>query len=139
MFSRASMGLCEGPFVNHLDVSVNQNSNETDMTENLERWFPKNAQGPSINGRVGTCIAGVWDLKMDVSENYGTPKSSILIGPRVFHYKPSILGCFPIFGNIQIAIFEGEIGFLRVRLQLFGPRDLTPQEVACEGTSPAIR
>ena len=28
------------------------------------------------------------------------PKSSILIG--VFHYKPSILGCFPIFGNIHI-------------------------------------
>ena len=37
---------------------------------------------------------------MDVSENSGAPKSSILIG--VFHYKPSILGCFPIFGNIQI-------------------------------------
>ena len=62
MFYRASMGLCEGPFVNHLDVSVNQNSDETDMTENLERWFPKNAQGPSINGRVGTCIAGVYGI-----------------------------------------------------------------------------
>ena len=35
---------------------------------------------------------------MAVSENSGfSPKSSILIG--VFHYKPSILGCFPIFGN----------------------------------------
>ena len=33
---------------------------------------------------------------MDVSENNGTPKSSILIG--VFHYKPSILG-HPYFGK----------------------------------------
>ena len=32
-------------------------------------------------------------LYMDVSENSGTPKSSILIGfSMVFHYKPSILG-----------------------------------------------
>ena len=31
---------------------------------------------------------------MDVSENSGTPKSSILVG--VFHYKPSILG-YPYF------------------------------------------
>ena len=31
---------------------------------------------------------------VDVSENSGTPKSSILIG--VFHYKPSILG-YPYF------------------------------------------
>ena len=31
------------------------------------------------------------------------PKSSIF--NRVFHYKPSILGCFlPIFGNIQIFV-----------------------------------
>ena len=33
---------------------------------------------------------GVLDAYMDVSENSGTPKSSIL--NRVFHYKPSILG-----------------------------------------------
>ena len=32
----------------------------------------------------------LWTHHMDVSENSGTPKSSILI--RVFHYKPSILG-----------------------------------------------
>ena len=31
-----------------------------------------------------------WTLNMDVSENSGTPKSSIF--NRVFHYKPSILG-----------------------------------------------
>ena len=35
---------------------------------------------------------------MDVSENTGTPKSSILIG--VFHYKPSILGAHPYFPSI---------------------------------------
>ena len=33
---------------------------------------------------------------MGVSENSGTPKSSILIC-RVFHYKPSILGAHPYF------------------------------------------
>ena len=33
--------------------------------------------------------------QLDVSENSGTPKSSIFI--RVFHYKPSILGVFPLF------------------------------------------
>ena len=33
-------------------------------------------------------------ILMDVSENRGTPKSSILRG--VFHYKPSILG-YPLF------------------------------------------
>ena len=33
-------------------------------------------------------------FKLDVSENSGTPKSSILIG--VFHYKPSIFG-YPYF------------------------------------------
>ena len=36
-----------------------------------------------------------------VSKNRGfPPKSSILIG--FFHYKPFILGCFPIFGNIHL-------------------------------------
>jgi len=30
-----------------------------------------------------------------------TPKSSISI--KVFHYKPSILGCFPISGNTQMS------------------------------------
>ena len=33
--------------------------------------------------------------QMDVSENRGTPKSSIF--NRVFHYKPSILEVFPLF------------------------------------------
>ena len=33
-------------------------------------------------------------IDLDVSENRGTPKSSIFIG--VFHYKPSILG-YPYF------------------------------------------
>ena len=37
---------------------------------------------------------------MDVSENNGTPKSSILI--IVFHYKPSIFGT-PIYGNTHIS------------------------------------
>ncbi len=38
---------------------------------------------------------------MGVSKNNGTPKSSILIG--FSHYKPSILGGFPvIFGNTQM-------------------------------------
>ena len=42
--------------------------------------------------------------KMDVSENSGkTPPKSSHFGHRVFYYyKPSILGCFPIFGNTQI-------------------------------------
>ena len=38
---------------------------------------------------------------MDVSENSGTPKSSILYN-RVFHYKPSFFGFSPIFGNPQM-------------------------------------
>ena len=38
---------------------------------------------------------------MGVSKNGGTPKSSILIGIRDSHYKPSILGT-PIFGNIHM-------------------------------------
>ena len=38
-------------------------------------------------------------VDMDVSENSGTPKSSILIG--FFHYKPSIFGT-PIFGNTHM-------------------------------------
>ena len=40
-----------------------------------------------------------WDSwkYMDVSENSGTPKSSIVIGfSMVFHYKPSMLG-YPYF------------------------------------------
>ena len=46
-----------------------------------------------------SCISGedlerkIWhsdEFEVSVSENSGTPKSSILIG--VFHYKPSILG-----------------------------------------------
>ena len=37
---------------------------------------------------------------MGVSENSGTPKSSIF--NRVFHYKPSILG-YPYFGNTHTA------------------------------------
>jgi len=39
---------------------------------------------------------------MDVSENNGTPKSSILIG--VFHYKPSIVG-YPYFWKHSYRIF----------------------------------
>ena len=38
---------------------------------------------------------------LDVSENNGTPKSSILIG--VFHYKPSIWDT-PMFGNIHLEL-----------------------------------
>ena len=34
---------------------------------------------------------------MDVSENSGTPKSSILIGFSIINYKPSILGFSPLF------------------------------------------
>ena len=37
---------------------------------------------------------------MDVSKNNGTPQ--IIHFNKVFHYKPSILGCFPIFGNTHI-------------------------------------
>ena len=41
-----------------------------------------------------------------VSKNNATPKSSILNFNRVFHYKPSILGVFPLFfGNIYIYIY----------------------------------
>ena len=36
------------------------------------------------------------ETDMDVSENNGTPKTSILIG--FFHYKPSILG-YPYFSE----------------------------------------
>ena len=50
---------------------------------------------------------------MGVSENSGPPKSSILVG--VFHYKPSILGVFPIFGNSHIRIA------LEMVLSLFFP------------------
>ena len=51
---------------------------------------------------------------MDVSENSGTPKSSILIG--FFHcilYHP-FLGCFPpIFGNTHMGpmVMSGGVGF----------------------------
>ena len=38
----------------------------------------------------------LWHVHMDVSENRGTPKSSMLIFNRVFRYKPSILG-YPYF------------------------------------------
>ena len=40
------------------------------------------------------------EFHMGVSKNYGTPKSSILIG--VFHYKPSILG-YPLFLETPIS------------------------------------
>ena len=40
---------------------------------------------------------------MGVSLNGGF--SQIIHFNRVFHYKPSILGCFPIFGNIHMANF----------------------------------
>ena len=54
------------------------------------------------------CIAGYRD--MDVSENRGTPKSSILIYfNRVFHYKPSILGV-PLFLETPICFFEPYVG-----------------------------
>ena len=36
-------------------------------------------------------------LYMDVSENSGTPKSSILIEFSIINYKPSILGETPLF------------------------------------------
>ena len=43
------------------------------------------------------------ETKMGTSKNRGgPPKSSILIG--FFHYKPSILGFPPIFGNTQMAL-----------------------------------
>ena len=51
---------------------------------------------------------------MGVSENRGTPKSSILIG--VFHYKPSILG-YPMFGNTHISLSK-HVSFDRF-LELF--------------------
>ena len=39
---------------------------------------------------------------MGVSENSGTPKSSILIGPRVFHYFHHPFWGTPIFGNTHM-------------------------------------
>ena len=68
--------------------------------------------GPVARINYLTCHATKWNwlwksprLQMAVSENSGIPKSSILIG--VFHCKPSILGCFPIFGNTQIGTSKG--------------------------------
>ena len=49
---------------------------------------------------------------MDVSENSGTPKSSILIG--FFHYKPSILGYPYFWGNIHIWTLLFSSGWLRI-------------------------
>ena len=43
-------------------------------------------------------------LKLGVSKNMGTLKSSILMG--VFHYKLIHFGDTPIFGNAQIVPFE---------------------------------
>ena len=55
-----------------------------------------------VRGKLqGVCWGSLRFMKippsshMDVSEKRGTPKSSILIG--FYHYKPSILGVFPLF------------------------------------------
>ena len=55
-----------------------------------------------VRGKLqGVCWGSLRFMKippsshMDVSEKRGTPTSSILI--RFYHYKPSILGVFPLF------------------------------------------
>ena len=57
---------------------------------------------------------------MDVSENRGTPKSSILIN-RVFHHKPSIFGVPLFLGNTQIPRTSKVTGFASSPFQAFHP------------------
>ena len=54
---------------------------------------------PKLLGAESLLSTPVASAQTGVSKNRGTPKSSILMG--FFHYKPSILGVFPLFlGNI---------------------------------------
>ena len=62
----------------------------------LGQWSPRMARRALVFGN----LRGMLISDMDVSENNGTPKSSILI--IVFHYKPSIFGT-PIYGNTHIS------------------------------------
>ena len=64
----------------------------------LDFCLPRNLKYANVNWiispRIGVKINNIWYHHLDVSENNGTPKSSILM--KVFHYEPSILG-IPLF------------------------------------------
>ena len=63
---------------------------------------------PTVNGGVGclgireTSPQNALDSDLGVSKNHGTPQKKYF--NRVFHYKPSILGVFPLI--LEISIWE---------------------------------
>ena len=68
-------------------------------------WFEmigKSSMMKPMNNRNQVEITTKQPLKhMGVSKNRGT-YSQIIHFNKAFHYKPSTLGCFPIFGNIHV-------------------------------------
>ena len=54
-------------------------------------------------GRIRTHMNTYWQLYVDISENSGTPKSSILIGFSIINHP--FWGA-PIFGNTHVAIWS---------------------------------
>ena len=72
--------------------------------------------------------------RMDVSENSGTPKSSILIGFSII-FSIHFGGNTPIFGNTRIFTNKSH-GFNQISLP--NTEDWIPQKTACKKTKPEL-
>ena len=77
----------------------------TPGAEHIEGHHHRNDVGQRSGGTWGFCKTGRGDeidgLHMDVSENSGTPKSSILIGLSIINHP---FWGTPIFGNTHIFV-----------------------------------
>ena len=58
-------------------------------------------------------------MGFEVAESEGWIPPNHPFVHRVFHYKPSILGCFPIFGNIKHRYLRMISGFMWDDLMIF--------------------
>ena len=101
-FLRTHLHCLFGSFFEGLLKTWNPNPGTLHRWTDPHVWSKWKAGQPMKEERrynLKICLMYIICMYMGVSENRGTPKSSILI--RFFHYKPSILG-YPYFGNTHI-------------------------------------
>ena len=81
-------------------------------------------------------------MYMGVSKNRGTPNHKYVYGcfhfNRVFHYKPSILGVFPLFLETPICIYRYLFRWLCIRRSIFA-QSYIPQGILTYYCFPPVR